>query len=198
MGRPRKISDDRLLAACGRVIGQHGPGFTLAQVAAEAGVAVGTVSTRFGSKHALLATLTKNTTEALRQTMLTVAAEHTDPVQAVRAAALATIGADLDPAVAVHHLALFGVDLADPELRAGLAAHREVIRGVLGALLADAHLPHAPPAPDAAAVLAALVHGVQLDWALSPSGALLDRVRADIDSILLAWRRSTSTSQENA
>jgi len=37
VGRPRKISDEDLVAACGRAIGQYGAGFTLAQVAAEAG-----------------------------------------------------------------------------------------------------------------------------------------------------------------
>lgn len=57
MARPRSITDERLLAAAETVIGRCGPGFTLAQVAAEAGVAVGTAGQRFGSKAGLLQAL---------------------------------------------------------------------------------------------------------------------------------------------
>ncbi|WP_039739186.1 TetR family transcriptional regulator, partial [Saccharomonospora halophila] len=59
MGRPRRISAERLLEAAGAVIGRVGPGFTLAAVAEEAGVSVGSVAGRFGSRHGLLVALTE-------------------------------------------------------------------------------------------------------------------------------------------
>ena len=59
MARPRKHTDEAIIAAAGRVIGRSGPGFTLAEVAAEAGVAAGTLVHRFGSKHGLLVAMTR-------------------------------------------------------------------------------------------------------------------------------------------
>src|SRR3954463_12933808 len=59
MARPREITDERLLDAAAGRISRLGPGFTLADVAAEARVAVGTVAQRFGSKHGLLVAMTK-------------------------------------------------------------------------------------------------------------------------------------------
>ncbi|HEX8865870.1 MAG TPA: TetR/AcrR family transcriptional regulator, partial [Lentzea sp.] len=41
MARPRTISDERILNAVAAVIDRRGPEFTVADVAAEAGVSVG-------------------------------------------------------------------------------------------------------------------------------------------------------------
>ncbi len=190
MGRPRKISDDELMAACGRVIGRHGPGFTLAQLAAEAGVAVGTVSGRFGSKHGLLLAMMTTTSAGLEQRMRAAAARHADPVSAVVAAVLVTAEGVGDPATTTNHLAQLGADMSDPALREGLAGLRARVRGVLRSLLAAAALPGAPPPARAARIVAGLAHGVQLDWALAPGGRLTDRLRADLRAVLESWRES--------
>src|SRR5690349_10521533 len=120
VARPRKVSDDELLAAAGRAIGRHGPGFTLAQVAREAGVAVGTVVGRFGSKQGLLLAMMSagGSTVAPR---MRAAARGLEPVAAIMAAALViTDGLD-DPATTSNHLGQLGVDLAEPALRSGFA-----------------------------------------------------------------------------
>ncbi|NSC25511.1 TetR family transcriptional regulator [Streptomyces albus subsp. chlorinus] len=188
MGRPKKISDGELLAACERAIGRHGPGFTLAQVADVAGVSVGTVAGRFGSKHGLLLALMAGGTAALEARMRSIIAAQPDPVAAVRESlVLAAVGVD-DPETAAQHLAQLGADLADPGLREGFAAQRRAVRSVLTPLLEEAGLPYAPPARQAAGILAALVNGLQQDWALSPEGALADRLRQDLDSVMSAWR----------
>jgi AcrR family transcriptional regulator len=187
VGRPRKISDDELMAACGRVIGRHGPGFTLAQVAAEAGVAVGTVSGRFGSKHGLLLTMMTAAAAAVEQRMRAAAARFADPVDAVLAAVLVTADDVGDPATTTNHLAQLGVDMSDPLLRDGLAVLRARVRGVLRSLLAAAALPGAPPPARAARIVAGLAHGTQLDWALSPTGRLTQRLRADVGAVLRSW-----------
>ncbi|MGH3879906.1 MAG: TetR family transcriptional regulator, partial [Actinophytocola sp.] len=144
MGRPRKISDDELMAACGRTIGAHGPGFTLAQVAAAAGVAVGTVAGRFGSKHGLMLAMMTAASDGVADRMRAAAARHTDPVAAVLAAALVTTEGVDDPATTTNHLAQLGVDMSDPALREGLAILRGRVREVLRSLLATAGLPGAP------------------------------------------------------
>lgn len=188
MGRPRKISDDELIAACARAIGAHGPGFTLAQVAAQAGVAVGTVSGRFGSKHRLLLAMTGTVADGIEQRMRAAAARAADPVAAVVAAVLVTAEGATDSATTTNHLAQLGVDLGDPALRDGLAELRSRIRGVLRSLLAAARLPGAPPPARAARIVAGLAHGSQLDWALTPTGSLTGRLRADVRSVLDSWR----------
>jgi AcrR family transcriptional regulator len=189
VGRPRKISDDELMAACGRAIGAYGPGVTLAQVAAEAGVAVGTVSGRFGSKHGLMLAMMTAAADGVADRMRAVADRHTDPVAAVVAAALVTAEGIDDPATTTNHLAQLGVDMSDPALREGLAVLRTRVRDVLRSLLAAAGLPGAPPPGRAARIVAGLAHGSQMDWALAPNGRLKDRLRADLRAVLEGWRQ---------
>jgi AcrR family transcriptional regulator len=189
VGRPRKISDDELMAACGRAIGAYGPGFTLAQVAAEAGVAVGTVSGRFGSKHGLMLAMMTAGAETVADRMHAAAARHRDPVAAVLAAVIVTAEGVDDPATTTNHLAQLGVDMSDPALREGLAVLRSRVRDVLRTLLAAAALPAAPPPARAARIVAGLAHGSQMDWALAPAGKLTDRLRADVRAVLDSWRQ---------
>ncbi|MGW7081634.1 TetR/AcrR family transcriptional regulator [Streptomyces sp. NPDC054871] len=187
MGRPKKISDGALLAACEQAIGRHGPSFTLAQVAEEADVSVGTVAGRFGSKHGLLLAMMAQGTAALEAQMRSASEKHSDPVAAIRDSLLiTTVGAD-DPNTAAQHLAQLGKELADTRLREGFAAQRRAVRSVLTPLLESADLPYAPPAHQGAWILAALVNGLLQDWALSAEGELADRVRQDLDAVLLAW-----------
>ena len=187
MARPRKVSDDELMAACGRAIGRFGPGFTLAQVAEEAGVAVGTVSGRFGSKRNLL--LAMMTTGAdgivpwLRETAAGLA-----PLDAIRRTMLVSGEGVADPATTSNHLGQRGVDLADPELRAGFARMRAGVREILTELFAAADLPGAPPPAQAARIVAAMAHGALMDWALDPSGEFADVLRTDLDAVLSAWQ----------
>jgi AcrR family transcriptional regulator len=186
VARPRKISDDELMAACGRAIGQYGPGFTLAQVAAEAGVAVGTVAGRFGSKqHLLLAMMTEGAASVAPR--MRAAARDRDPVAAIVAAVLVTTEGVDDPATISNHLGQLGVDLADPALRAGFAVLRTGVHEVLTDLFAAAGLPGAPPPARAARIIAALAHGALMDWALNPRDAIADVLTADLEAVLASW-----------
>lgn len=189
MARPRKISDDELMAACYWAIGQHGPGFTLAQVAAEAGVAVGTVAGRFGSKQSLLLAMMSAGAASVVPRMR-AAAHDRDPVAAIVAAVLVTTEGIDDPATTSNHLGQLGVDLADPALRAGFARLRSGVYEVLTDLFTAADLPGAPPPAQAARIVAALAHGALMDWALNPRDAIADVVRADIEAVLATWRRT--------
>ena len=187
MARPRKISDNDLLAATGRTIGRHGPGFTLAQVAGEAGVAVGTVAGRFGSKqNLLLAMMTAGSSTVVPR--MRAAARDLDPIPAIIAAALVIADGLDDPSTTPNHLGQLGVDLADPALRSGFATLRAGVREVLTDLFAAAGLPAAPPPPQAARIIAAFTHGALMDWALNPRGAIADVLKADVEAVLMTWR----------
>lgn len=175
------------MAACGRTIGRHGPAFTLAQVAAEAGVAVGTVAGRFGSKHGLLVAMMTEGAADIAPRMRAAAATHTDPVAAIIAAALVGTDGVADPATTTNHLGQLGVDLADPELRAGFAVFRARVREVLTELFAAAALPGAPPPAQAARLVAALAHGAVMDWALHPAGVIADTLTSDLTAVLTGW-----------
>ncbi|MDX3657676.1 helix-turn-helix domain containing protein [Streptomyces sp. ID05-26A] len=175
MARPRTITDERILNAVAAVIDRRGPEFTVADVAAEAGVSVGAVAKRFGSKSGLLQALTKAGTDEVRLRMREAGT--------VRDALMTWFDRLADPVVATNNLAQLGVDLIDPELRALLALHYAALEEELEVLCAAEGLP-----PNAARVLAALVYGISMDWSVRPRGALLVRMSEDIDLVLEGMR----------
>ncbi len=188
MARPRSITDERLLAAAETVIGRCGPGFTLAQVAGEARVAVGTVGQRFGSKAGLLQALSRRATErAVAQMRAFGDAE--DPVAGLRSAAVSVYAVLGDAEEAANHLGQLGVDIGDPALRALLGEHFTAVEAELRRLVRAAApaLPHAPSVPRAARALLAVINGVSIDWSIRPEGRLADRLTEDVDAVLAAW-----------
>lgn len=182
VARPRTISDQRIVEAAATVIGRTGPGFTLAEVAREAGVAVGSVSGRFGSKQGLLTAVTKAGTEAMVVAMRAAAAAAESPTVALREAAVASYAGLGDPATAANHLGQLGVDIGDPELRRLLGEHFATTEAELAGLASAAGLP-----PGAARVLHGLLAGIALDWSVRPHGTLVDRLRADLTLVLEGW-----------
>ena len=179
MARPRKITDEKLLVAAGTVIGRLGPRFALADVAAEAGVAAGTLVHRFGSKQGLLLAMIDTAIGSLRQDVV-----QTDDPCAELVARFAPLD---DPTTAANSLAQLGFELADDELRARLAVFYEAIRARIEPLLARVDLPGAPPPPVAARILVAIANGTAIDWSASPSGGLTERMRTDLDAVIAGW-----------
>jgi AcrR family transcriptional regulator len=192
VARPRKISDEQLLAAAGSVIARVGPGFTLADIAAQAGVVAGTLVQRFGSKHGLLAALSRMTIDALPDSIRTAAKGHADPLAALRAGLVQPYAALDDPAAAANNLAQLAVDFADAELRGLLAELYATVEAEVAALVHDAAaaLPGAPPADHAARVLTALAEGSAIRWSVRPAGSLRERIHTDIDAVLETWSRT--------
>jgi AcrR family transcriptional regulator len=191
MARPRGISDERLLAAAGTVIGRIGPGFTLAQVAFEAQAAVGTVAQRFGSKAGLLQALSLVATRRAVLAMREAADREPSALDGLRAA-LVSVHAGLgDAETAANHLGQLGIDMGDPELRALLGEHYAAVEAELRRLLrvAARDLPGAPGPVRAARTLLAVINGVSIDWSIRPKGRLVERLEQDIDAVLVGWRR---------
>lgn len=202
VARPRTITDERLLTATAAVIERVGPGFTLAQVAGEAGVAVGSVAQRFGSKAGLLRALSEaGSVQAVER--MRSAADAAESAESAVAAALLAVFAQLDAAGdsaagnsrVVNHLAQLGTDLADAELRGLLGLHYAALREELSRLLrAAARDGWSGPDPDVAArVLLAAVNGAALDWSLrsgdtAAGRAVLSEWLAEtIDVIMKGW-----------
>jgi AcrR family transcriptional regulator len=192
MARPRQITDERLLGAAAAAISRLGPGFTLADIAAEARVAVGTVAGRFGSKHGLLVAMTRGAIEAMRGQMR-VSDGDGDPLQAtVRALVDAYAPLD-DPATAANNLAQLAFDLADDELRRLMAEFYAVMEAEVSALVEQAvaagGLRGAPTAAQAARILTAIADGTAVHWSARPDGALAERLRDDLSAVLSGWNK---------
>ena len=204
MARPRQISDARLLAAAGVVISRLGPGFTLADVAAEARVAVGTVAQRFGSKHGLLVAMTRGAVDSMRGQMRLPSdgsdgsdgdarEGESDPVAAVVRALVNAYAPLDDPATAANNLAQLAFDLADGELRGLMAEFYSVMEAEVTVLVAEAvdsgALAGAPAPAQVARILTAVADGTAVHWSARPLGSLRDRLRDDLHAVLGGWQQ---------
>lgn len=188
MARPRQITDARLLDAAAVVIGRLGPGFTLADIAAEAQVAVGTVAQRFGSKHGLLVAMAKAAVDSVPARMR--GASGDDAVDVIVNAFLDAYALLDDPATAANNLAQLAVDLADDELRRLMAEFYAVMEAEVAVLVQRAadRLPGAPLPTQAARTLTALADGAAIHWSARPHGRLAERLRTDLAAVLDGWR----------
>jgi AcrR family transcriptional regulator len=187
MARPREITDERLLDAAAVSISRLGPGFTLADVAAEARVAVGTIAQRFGSKHGLLVAMIRNAIDGMR-TGIRGSVVGIDPVEGV-IHALVTAYAPLDDSsTAANNLAQLAGDLADGELRGLMAEFYAVMEAEIAGLVELAELPGAPAAPVAARILTAIADGTAIHWSARPEGGLCERLRGDLTAVVAGWR----------
>jgi AcrR family transcriptional regulator len=181
-----------MITAAGVVIGRRGAAFTLADVAREARVAVGTVAQRFGSKHGLLVAMTRQAVGALRGTVREAGDGLGDPVLAPVAALVAVYGPLDDADTAANNLAQLAFDLSDPELRGLMADFYAVMEAEVAELVeravAAGGLPGAPPAAVAARILTAIVDGTAVHWSARPVGGLCDRMREDLGAVISGWR----------
>jgi AcrR family transcriptional regulator len=189
-GRPRTRTDDELLDAAFNAIGAVGPArLTLADVAAEAGVAPATLVQRFGSKRALLVAAAAR---AAQRAAHALPPANGDPLAALADGLVALTEPVRDPAAFANHLALLQLDLADPELRALAVAHARGLRGAIRTLLDAAVTRGQLDSSDTKALADAVhatFHGAQLDWAVDRRGSLAARVRGALATVLEPRRR---------
>ena len=191
-GRPRTVSDERLLAAVAAAVGQVGPArLTLAHVAREAGVTTGALVQRFGSKRGLLLAFSRRGIDEFVAGMRAVYERAPDPVEGLIAVMVSLVGAEMTPREFAHHLAYLNMELADEEMRAPLVAGRARFRECLAAYLADgvgAGLLRVPDVPALVNVLDALWHGTQISWALFREGTRAGHMRAAVTAVLAPYR----------
>jgi len=178
--------------AAGTVVSRLGPAFTLADVAAEAQVAAGTLVQRFGSKHGMLVAMTRAAIESMRRNLAAAVADPDDPAAAARA--LVGWYAPLDdPRSAANNLAQLAFDLADDQLRGLMGEFYAVMEAelepLLGRAVAAGDLPGAPPVAVATRILTATADGTAIHWSARPVGSLRARMEADLEAVLAGWRR---------
>ena len=116
--RPRKASDDEVFAATLRMMARLGPQqITLADIASEVGLTPGALVQRFGSKRALLLTLSEKFAHSTSAMFESLRAAEPSPLATLYAYAdcMAQLGGS--PEALAHHLMWLQQDLTDPEFR---------------------------------------------------------------------------------
>jgi AcrR family transcriptional regulator len=191
--RSRTVPDEDILEATARVIGRVGPSrFTLADVAAEVGLAPATLVQRFGSKRRLLLALSESSAGAVEACFAGLRAAHTSPLDALLAAATDMTRYVESPEVLANHLAFLQLDLSDPEFhRLALESARRLRVGYQ-ALLDEAVAAGELAACDTgrlARAVEAVAGGSLIAWAIHREGNAAAFVRADLATLLEPYRR---------
>ena len=193
MPRPRKQSDDQLIAAAARTIAVRGPNaMTLADVAEEAGVSAATLVQRFGSKRALMLAVAGSGPEAVADQFAAARERHRGPLPALEAVLGEMAAAVSDPEQVANHLAFLALDLADPEFRAHAERFTQALRAGIDGLLAEAARRGELEARGRRALVEAIqaaYHGTLLMWAIERDGDPAARIREQVRLILKASRR---------
>ncbi|KJK49650.1 MULTISPECIES: TetR/AcrR family transcriptional regulator [unclassified Streptomyces] len=193
MGRPRGIEDEEILRATAQVMGRVGPaGLTLAAVAREVGLVPGTLVQRFGSKRGLLLALADRSAKEAGEAGEAAGRVREAGTSALEALAALTAGhmAGMDtPESFAHHLAFLCTDLTDPQLyERALAVHRAQRRAIEALLARAAEAGELRAGADVAALagtVQAVTAGAGLTWAVERQGSLEQRLRQELDAVLL-------------
>ncbi|MFD6228861.1 TetR/AcrR family transcriptional regulator [Streptomyces sp. NPDC060232] len=190
MGRPRGIEDEVILRATAQVMGRVGPtGLTLAAVAREVGLVPGTLVQRFGSKRGLLLALADRSARDADEAAGRVRDAGTSALEALAALTAQNLAGMDTPESFAHHLAFLCTDLTDPQLyERALAVHRAQRRAI-EALLAEAvdagELRAGADVAALAGTVQAVTAGAGLTWAVDRRGTLAQRLRQELDAVLL-------------
>ena len=188
LGRPRTISDEAILEALGRAVSRVGPArLTLADVAAEAGIAAPTIAQRFGSKRNLLLAFSAQAPGRLEASFAAARSAHASPLAALLSDPLGAARAMDSPAALAHHLAFLQLELADPEFHRHVLEHARVARQQIRLLL-DAAVEHGELRPCDTGRLAQAIqvtyNGTLITWAVFRQGRLAAQLRRDLEFIL--------------
>jgi AcrR family transcriptional regulator len=180
--RPRKVSDSDIYAATYRAMQRLGPReLTLAEIAAEAGVTAGAIAQRFGSKRALLLSLSEGAAASAGDMLRAIASSHESPLAAVRAYAECMAGLASSPVALARNLAYLQVDLADDEFRAHLKtqgrATREGIQALLDEAVAARELVPDTDTETLARNIELALNGALFTWAVYQDGNAIDFLR---------------------
>lgn len=192
MPRPRTASDESILGAAFRVISRLGPAkVTLADVAAEAGLAAATLVLRFGSKRGLLLALCRLNSDSMDGCFATIRAEHESPFDALVAAAthmsrMVTTAEEL-----ANGLAFLQMDIGDPEFRAIALENSKALLAGYQSLIDDAIAAGELRRCDSkklAQAVSAMAGGSIIGWAIHREGTAPAWVRGDVMTLLEPYR----------
>jgi AcrR family transcriptional regulator len=184
-----KVSDEDIFLAAQRAMTRRGPHeLTLADIAAEAGVSAGRLVQRFGSKRALLLTLSERFAGSAGAVFDGLRAAHPRPLATLRAYAACMADLAATPEALARNLAYLQIDLTDPEFRAHLVANaratRREIEHLLKAAIADGDLRRDVDTRTLARAVEAVIGGSLMTWACYQEGKAANWIRRDLDAVL--------------
>lgn len=189
MARPRKVSDDAVFEAAFRVMQVRGPAeWTLADVAAEAGLTAGALVQRYGSKRALQVELIARFAEGIEGMYDALRARYASPLAAVRAYAAQVACLAETPEGFAHHLDYLKLDLTDTEMRVHFRRQAEAARAFLREALKDAvaagELKRGTDVRALARMVETAITGSLFTWATYREGKADGWVRRDLNAVL--------------
>jgi AcrR family transcriptional regulator len=191
-GRRQKVTDEDVFAAAQRAMSRRGPHeLTLAHIAHEAGVTPGRLVQRFGSKRALLVTLSERFAGSAGAIFAGLRAARRTPLAALRAYAACMADLAPTPEGLLRNLAYLQVDLGDEVLRRHLVENAHASRKEIEALLESAVaagelLPDVDVRALARAVETA-ISGSLMTWATYREGTAANWIGRDVEAVLAPW-----------
>lgn len=194
MARPRTIADADILMALQAVVGRLGPArLTLADVAAEVGLAPATLVQRFGSKRGLLLAFARAGAESADLCFVHVRAKHASPIDALVAAATLLTRSMGSPQELANGLAFLQIDISDREFRKHALTNFEKTHAGYRALLDDAVAAGELKPCDTARLahaVAAVSGGALIAWAVWQNGSAERWVRRDLETLLTPYKKT--------
>lgn len=193
MARPRKATDDQIFEAAYRVMLRRGPAeWTLADIAAEAGLSAGALVQRFGSKRQLLVVLIARFAEAVPDMYAALRAKHRSPLAALRAYAAHVACLAASPGELAHHLDYLKLDLTDPQMHPHFKRQAEAARSFVSATLADAvargELRKGTNVRRLTRLVESVIGGALFTWATYREGPAGDWMRRHLDDLLASYK----------
>ena len=188
-GRPQKVTDQEVFAAAQRAMGRRGPHeLTLADIAEEAGVTPGRLVQRFGSKRALLLTLSKAFAGSAGATFADLRRRHRTPLATLRGYAACMADLAPSPEALLRNLAYLQGDLADDALRAHLVENARATRKEIEALLKEAaaagEVARGVDVRSLARTVETVIGGSLMTWATYREGAAAEWFGRDLEAVL--------------
>jgi len=192
MGRRKITTDADVLAATYRVVSRIGPArLTLAEVAAEAGLAPATLLQRFGSKRGLLLAAAEQGMGDVGECFARIRSAHRSPLAALCASFEEMTHMCETPEALANSLAFLEIDLTDPDFhRLALENSRNMLaeyRALLDEAVAAGEIVRCNTTRLARA-LSALSSGSLLSWAILREGSVTEWLRDDIETVLGPYR----------
>jgi AcrR family transcriptional regulator len=193
VARPRKATDDQIFEAALRVMQRRGPAdWTLADIAAEAGLTAGALVQRFGSKRRLLVTLIARFTAAMPDMYAALRAKRRSPLAALRAYAAHVACLAASPAGLAHHLDYLKLDLTDPLMHPHFKRQAEAARAFVSATLSEAvaigELRTDANVARLTRLVESVIGGALFTWATYREGRASDWMRRHLDDLLRSYK----------